>query len=546
MRNGQRSGKGSLRQALFAARSASGIVPALADAAGSGHATSAWKRRLRLTPLRVAGILLLAAGIAAITLMGIRRREARSVVPAHTYSLQAKDSGEWTRFGGSWVIAKGAVESNSYERGAKLLAGSRYWRNYTVTADILFRGPAADMGLVIRTKDESRGVDAYNGYFVGLRSLDDTLVMGRASYSWQEVLPVTIPGGLEPFTWYQLRVTAYGCHIGASVTNLSSGQSAWIAFQEHFCIQSGRFGLRTLNANAEWRNVRVEPASGKDYRDLEEHAGRVQHPLVVNGPPWWTPWHVSMLFTGALATAMLMQLGYFRLQGWKVNTINQERERLAQEIHDTMAQGFAGIGYQIQGIRTGIVRSGSLDARNIVDQLNIAYQLVRSCHEEASRTIAILGQASPAIENDLPGELTRIARKTAPSDIQVVAEVRGEAAPLNLRIADALLHIGREAIVNALSHGNPTVLRISLSYRDGAVELAIEDNGSGFARETTQEGFGMQGMQKRARGVGSVVEIRSTPGRGTEVRVKASLQSLRLRDRVAAALERKFRRRVSA
>jgi signal transduction histidine kinase len=502
-------------------------------------------RRLHLTPAKSLAVVLVSACILFAAWMWRRSRRAESLVPTRTFSLQAENSGEWTSFGGSWVIADGAVRSNSYERGAKLLAGSTYWSDYTVTADILFWGPAADMGVVIRTNDESRGVDAYNGYFVGLRSLDGTLVMGRAGYSWLEVLPVSIPGGVSPFTTYRLRVTAYGCNIAASVTNLSTRQAAWIAFQEHFCIKSGRFGLRTLNANAEWRNVRVEPATWKDYHDFEQRAAFVQHPTILNGPPWWTPWHVGMLFTGTLAAAMLVQLGYFRLQSWKTDTINRERERLAHEIHDTMAQGFAGIGYQIQGIRTGIVRAETLDARNIADQLNGAYQLVRSCHEEASRTIAILGQASPSIENNLLGELVAIAHKTAPDSIRIISELHGEPTQLNLRVADALLHIGREAIMNALSHANPSALKIALSYRDGNVELAVEDDGCGFERATKEEGFGILGMQKRARGVDTVLQIRSAPGQGTEVRVKASLKKVRLPDRLVSVLTRGRRESVS-
>ena len=497
-------------------------------------------RWLHFPSARLPGVFLVAVSLLLAALISARRQNEKSFVPAHTFSLQAKNSSEWTPFGGSWAIADGAVESNSYERGAKLLAGLKSWSNYTVTTDILFRGPAADMGVVIRSNDESRGVDAYNGYFVGLRSLDGTLVMGRASYSWLEVLPVSIPGGVHPFTWYRLRVTAYACNIGASVTNLSTQQTAWIAFQEYFCIKSGRFGLRTLNANAEWRNVRVEPASWKDCDDLEQHAGFVQHPVIVNGPPWWTPWHVGVLFMCVLTTAMLIQLGYFRFQTWKTKTISRERERLAQEIHDTMAQGFAGIGYQIQGIRTGIVRAKTLDAHNIVDQLNVAYQLVRSCHQEASRTISILGQSSPSIENNLFGELAEIARRTAPDSISIAAELDGEPVPLNLRVADALLHIGREAIINAVAHADPTILKITLSYGEGNVELVVADNGSGFEYPKNKEGFGILGMQKRARGLDTTLQIRSAPRQGTEVRVKISLQTVRLRDRLVTLLKRRL------
>jgi len=472
-------------------------------------------------------------------------QSANRIVPAHTYRLQTGETGEWTPYGGSWQIVDGAVKSNSYERGAKLLAGSPHWANYTMTSDIWFEGPAADMGVVIRTNEEAEGVDAYRGYFVGIRSLDGTLVMGRANYSWTEVLPVTMPGGIHPFNSYRLRVTAYGCHVAASVTNLATQQSAWIAFEEHFCVKSGRFGLRTLNANAEWSNIRVEPATWSDLQALEQHAAFVQHPVVVDGPPWWTPWHVGMLFAGALALALLTQLSYFRIQRWKGETITRERERLAHDIHDTMAQGFAGVGYQIQGIRKSIMRGERLDSRLIADQLSVAYQLVRNCHEEASRTIAMLGSASPDIQHNLLGALAETAQKTARDKIKTTAEQRGNPTPLNLRLADALLHIGQEAIANALGHGDPTTLRIRLNYQDGSVELAVEDNGGGFKYTPESTGFGILGMQRRARDVGSTLDIVSTPGAGTQVRVKANLHEVRLRNRMLTVIKSRFRSLVS-
>jgi signal transduction histidine kinase len=500
----------------------------------------------RTAPVKlIAAILVITAMVFAVWFLR-HRRLVQTSVPAHAYLLQPANMNEWTRFGGSWEIANGAVKSNSYERGAKLLAGSKYWSNYTVSTDIRFEGPAADMGVLIRSNDETEGVDAYNGYFIGLRSLDGTLVFGRASYSWLEVLPVSMPGGIHPFTWYRLRVTAFGCNLAGSVTNLATQQTAWIAYQENFCIKSGRFGLRTLNADAEWRNIIVEPATRNDYDSLARNAAYVQHPMIVNGPPWWTPWHVGMLFIGALAAALLMQLAYFRFASWKTNTINRERERLAHEIHDTMAQGFAGIGYQIQGIRTSIARGESIDSLSIAEQLNVAYQLVRSCHEEASRTISLLGLASLQLQHDLLGVLADVARTAARNKIETVAELEGDPVPLNLRLADALLHIGREAIANALNHGNPTVLRILLKFEDNKVELAIEDNGSGFNYSKETEGFGILGMQKRARSVGGIIHISSTPGRGTQVRVTAALPDSRLLSRLGPAIRRWFRRATAA
>ncbi len=103
---------------------------------------------------------------------------------------------------------------------------------------------------------------------------------------------------------------------------------------------------------------------------------------------------------------------------------------------------------------------------------------------------------------------------------------------MNLRLADALLHIGQEAIANAVGHGDPTILKITLSYESDSVELGIEDNGSGFLYTPRSAGFGILGMQKRARDVASTLDIISVPGEGTQVRVRARLQKMSLRNRI--------------
>lgn len=494
---------------------------------------------MRTPSTRSSRLLLIAlsvCSVAAIAWTWLHLRKVAAIVPTTTYNLSPLSSKQWTSFGGNWEFVDGAIQSNSYERGAKLLAGSSHWANYTLNTDMWFDGPAADMGVVIRTNEETEGVDAYSGYFVGVRSLDGTLVMGRANYSWVEVLPVTMPGGIHPSNWYRLRVTAYGCNVGASVTNLSTQQTAYIAFEERRCVKSGRFGLRTLNARARWRNISVEPASWNDYLTIQNHASMVQHPVVVNGPPWWTPWHVAMLFAAALALALLIQLSYFRFRNWKAETITRERERLAHEIHDTMAQGFAGVGYQIQGIRSTVVRGERIDPRAIAEQLSVAYQLVRSCHEEASRTIAMLGSTSPTAQQNVLAALVNTAKRTAGDEVKVISELKGNPVPMNLRLADAILHIGQEAITNALVHAHPSVLRISLIYDAVSVELVIEDNGKGFDYMPQTAGFGLLGMQKRAHNVGSELTIVSTPGNGTKIRVKCSLQRTTLASRLKKLL----------
>ena len=356
----------------------------------------------------------------------ISARNAKKADIGQIYRLDTSRLESWKAYGGSWSVADGALKSNSNERGAKLVAGLASWSNYTLSADIRFDGVAADMGVTLRSNDESVGVDAYDGYFVGLRSLDGTLVIGRSNYAWVEARPVLIPGGVHPAEWYRLKVTAYGCNIAASAQNLTTGQTAWIAFEERSCVKSGRIGLRTLNANGMWRNVTVVQASWNDYLELQQHAEAVEQPVTLDGPPWWTPWHVGMLFVSALCLASLAQLVYFRVQQWKSLTIMQERDRLAHEIHDTMAQSFAGVGYQIQGIRRSVIRGGGPDSRAVADQLSVAYQLIRRCHEEASRTITMLNSSSPIGDRGLLDELAKTAHKIAGDQIEVVTNLRGE------------------------------------------------------------------------------------------------------------------------
>ena len=494
-------------------------------------------RLLNMTAKRILAGSLVFLCIALGAWLWLQQRHANSVVPSHSYQLQTGRLDEWNAVGGKWEVDNGIIRDNSTERGAKLLTGSSDWRNYTLNADIRFDGEGADMGVIVRSNDEKEGVDTYNGYFVGLRNLDGTIVIGRSDYGWIEARPLPIPGGVHPSVWYRLRVTAYECNIAASVQNLTTSQTAWIAFEERSCVETGRIGLRSMNPSGMWRNVSIMPASRDDYMELQRHAAFVERPEVPAGPPWWTPWHVGMIFAAVLALALLTQLAYFRIERWKTYTIMQERERLAHAIHDTMAQSFAGVGYQIQGIRRSIVRNDQQEAGHIADQLSIVYQLIRRCHAEASETIAMLGSSSSFIQQNLLETLADTARKIAGDKIEIITEFHGAFVLLNLRLADALLHIGQEAIANAVSHADPTTLTITLSYRDSGVELVVKDNGQGFMYLPQTAGFGISGMQKRARDVGATLQILSAPGMGTQVHVVTTRQQNTLKKRLFAKLK---------
>jgi signal transduction histidine kinase len=497
-------------------------------------------KKPRFTAKRILAANLALAALALATGYWFHWRLTERAVPFHAYLLQPGEMSDWKALGGTWQMGDNTLYNSSDERGAKLLSGSSDWKNYTFSADIRFSKPYGDIGLIVRSNDEMQGLDAYNGYYVGLRILDGTLIIGRSGYGWFEARPVPIPGGVRTSSWYRLRVTAYGCDIAASVQDLSTRKMAWVAFKERSCLATGRIGLRSVDTGGLWRNVVVAPAGRNDYLELRQHAASVERPLVFDGPPWWTPLHVGLSFAGILGIALLLQLVYFRILQWKTFTIMQERERLAHQIHDTMAQSFAGIGYQIQGIRRSVIRSAHNDSSHIAEQLGEAYQLVRKCHEEASTTITMLSASSPLTRQDLLQSLANTARKICRGQIEIHIQLQGDSTALNLRLADALLHIGQEAIANAASHSDPTELGITLGYHSDRVELVIEDNGKGFDYTPEKEGFGILGMQKRARDICGTLQILSTPGNGTRVRVTASLEQQKFRKRLLAVIKEHF------
>ena len=88
---------------------------------------------------------------------------------------------EWNALGGTWELVSGTMRNDSDERGAKLLTGSPHWHNYSIEADVYLLDISGDAGLMTRSGHEENGVNAYSGYYAGVRTLDNSLVLGRAA-----------------------------------------------------------------------------------------------------------------------------------------------------------------------------------------------------------------------------------------------------------------------------------------------------------------------------------------------------------------------------
>jgi signal transduction histidine kinase len=653
---------------------------------------------------------------------------------SHTQVRHAHHDG-WQAFGGTWQVVDGVMRNIADDRGAKLMNGNTHWRNYMISADVQLLGETGDAGFVLRASQEEIGVDAYHGYFAGLRDLDDTLIIGRADYGWHEFRAIPVRSGVSTGTWYHLKVIAYECTIAASATN-GKGETTIASVVDSDCIKEGRFGLQSYSTGAVWRNVEVSPATDSDLQALlagqtpasvdpashlpaltdlrnyqrnwapmrrelsndrsdlsavpitrlrllapdrpsqvtvqgvvtlvtpelfvqdssggiaiphavttkpvqigdaveasgdadqhdfssvlrnatvrplwshasispfavtaaqaatgafdaqfieiegrlesEQHTGgdsillrlkegsqsfvaitdnpspaeaprgfevgsrlrlrgicvtdrtytrdeipfallmrSIEDVQVIEPPPWWNTQHVAEAVVALLLLSVGLQLVYTSVKRSRLHAVIEERERLAMEMHDTLAQSFAGLRFQLEALSIEAAPGSSMRT-----QLESTVDLVRFGHMEARRNIAALRPGN--LDQLGLGEALRQAAQMIVQDgpIAISLGVRGDPKRIPLRIADPLFRIGQEAISNATRHGQPHNLHLRLACGRSSVKLSIQDDGVGFSDAAQSAGFGIRGMKRRAAAVGAKLLISSTPGHGTSVIVRAAL-----------------------
>ncbi len=639
----------------------------------------------------------------------------------------------WVAYSGNWRLRDGGIKNDSIDPGAKLMAGSSHWDNYSVEADVELLGEG-DAGLVIRASDIEAGADSYRGYYAGLRTRDEKLVLGRADHEWTEFPSKKMPKGVVAGKWYHLKVSAYGCTISVAANELGTDNRQIVSVNDAHCFANGKFGLRSLYSGGAWRNVYaarlkddesarqaaslppqaqittgsdktapdvpqladspfeermmsnsvqsirnlrlltttrpvrafvrgaviltdplyIEDASGgvlvemkndtrlrsgeevevegnvylnglsttirdatvrsmgggiatrppfsvtadqaatgayqamfievqgtlhakirlPDGREgLEIHDGQqtfyaqgnseliddsfrqvetnsllklrglclvdaqytqsmVPFALLVvgkddikvmAGPPWWSAGHLIEMAILMLVLGFVAHLIYSQAEEWRLRAVIEERERLAHEIHDTLAQSFAGIGFQLRSIVNRVSKGKPLNSTALVEELNRACDLVRQSHDEARRTITTLRPDATEA-----GWLIAALRQTAAqmvgmAQVEIKTSVEGDLRSTPLEVLDNLFRIGQEAIANAMQHGHPSRLTVSAIYTASAIKLVIEDNGNGFAPGQESDGFGLTGIRRRAETIDGTLEIETSPGNGTKLMVEVPL-----------------------
>ncbi len=198
-----------------------------------------------------------------------------------------------------------------------------------------------------------------------------------------------------------------------------------------------------------------------------------------------------------------------------------ERNRIAREIHDNLAQDILGISVQLELV----ARLMPAAAETAKGHLDRARMLVRNSMTEARRYVWDL-RSQELQKKDLPAALRDTTKRlTAQSNVETVVEVAGLMRPLPVEVEANLLRIGQEAINNAVKHARANRIEVGLNFDTRNVRLSVRDNGRGFDKnEQIADGhFGLLGMRERAEQIGGVLSIDSAPERGTQIAVEVPL-----------------------
>ncbi|MGH7941167.1 MAG: sensor histidine kinase [Limisphaerales bacterium] len=257
---------------------------------------------------------------------------------------------------------------------------------------------------------------------------------------------------------------------------------------------------------------------------------------VIQPPPWWTLKHFTMLLgivTAALISliALIIAFSRRRLREQKRHremaeaqfaAVLSERNRMAREIHDTLAQGLAATSVQLRLAKKYL----NGDSQTVTGYLDAAQQLVRDSLQESRSSI--WNMRAQVLENEnLSGALKGVLKHLAGGpDVSTHFDVVGRSRRLAPVLENNILRIGQEAISNAAKHSGAKRIEVTLEYQEHQFRLRVKDDGRGFDPEkppASEGGFGLIGMRERAVELRGRLEVRSHLNEGAEIILSAPL-----------------------
>jgi signal transduction histidine kinase len=221
--------------------------------------------------------------------------------------------------------------------------------------------------------------------------------------------------------------------------------------------------------------------------------------------------------TQALAHQVMLALQLTELAEQNRRTaIHAERNRMARDIHDTLAQGFTGVIVQLEAVADAISRS---KPRKVNKCLQRASDLARQSLNEARRSVHALRPEALQRTNFWEALKGIIKNTAAGTPIHTKIKLRGKLPQLPLDRQENLMRIGQEALTNTLKYAHADTFETRLVCRANKLRLEFQDDGVGFNIKDQHDGVGLTGMHERVAQMGGELKITSARGKGTKITV---------------------------
>lgn len=198
-------------------------------------------------------------------------------------------------------------------------------------------------------------------------------------------------------------------------------------------------------------------------------------------------------------------------------TISQERNRLARELHDTLAHTLSGLSVQLDTTRAYL----DVDLEKTKTLLDYSLTTTREGLDETRRALKAL-RATPLDDLGLLLALNKLARSAASrGNLKLTTTLPDMLPTLSMDVEQALYRIAQESLENIIHHANATDIVFQLTTSGNALILSIEDNGMGFDPDMALKNghYGLAGIQERAQVAGGQLIIESQPGQGTRIQL---------------------------
>jgi PAS domain S-box-containing protein len=277
-------------------------------------------------------------------------------------------------------------------------------------------------------------------------------------------------------------------------------------------------------------DVEADPRVSEECRNYFKRGGTKRFlavPILIGGQPRgvikirhadrppYRPEEIELTQALAHQVMLAIQLNEFAEQGQR-GAVLEERNRMARDIHDTLAQGFTGVIVQLEAAEDAISRGWRKEADKHLQRVG---ELARRSLSEARRSVHALRPQALQEQNFWDALKGIIKNTTVGTALHTGFEARGKVPELPQPWQENLLHIGQEALTNALKYAHARNFKTRLSYKARELRLELRDDGDGFKIKDRHDGMGLTGMRERVEQMGGELKIASSSGKGTKITV---------------------------